>query len=435
MDWTRVRYVNGVYADVLEPVVSFDTIPGLDRNYPMWVRVRVPRDARPGDYRSSISLLAEGRLLAELPLAVHVWDFELPRKCPLNSALFGFWPNFMEAHFGFGHRSDAEKRMMRAGCESLAAHHLLHTSDTTGMVPWRPSPAHLLTPAGEQELFQWCQFWSSRGLRLGELRVYEEAFWRHYWPIFKAKGWDREIYSGHWDEYSTLGRAREACAVAERLREIAPGLRFMSTAIGAGLTVHEAADPGTDIWSTTPRIFTEQREFFDGRRRAGEPVWLYIHHHIKFTASQAAPRVFFWQLSRLGLDGCCLYGMNVWGKEPMQWTPQGLVQAKTYVGYPLGCGVLYWPGKDRLLESVRLEKIRDGIEDWMYLGMLHERLSQAKDAGGAGSTWVKQARIALRLRDALVHDRILPGEVFSHNSDPAAFDEIRAAVGDALAAR
>ena len=111
------------------------------------------------------------------------------------------------------------------------------------------------------------------------------------------------------------------------------------------------------------------------------------------------------------------------------------MQAKTYVGNPLGCGVLYWPGEGRLLESVRLEKIRDGIEDWMYLRMLQERMNRAKAAGGAGSTWLKQARIALRLRDALVHDRLLPSQVFSHNPDPEAFGEIRTAVGDALAAR
>ena len=266
------------------------------------------------------------------------------------------------------------------------------------------------------------------------MRVYEEEFWKHYWPIFKARGWDKEMYSGHWDEYSTIAKAREACEVAEKLRRLAPGLRFMSTAIGAGLTVHETADPATDIWSTTPRMFTDRRSFFDARLREGEQVWLYIHHHIRFNAGRAAPRVFFWQLSRLNMDGCCLYGVNVWGGGPMHWTPEGLSQPETYYNYPLGCGVLYWPGRDRLLESVRLENIRDGIEDWMVLRMLQERLSEEEEHPQPTRQWIKQARIALRLRDALVSDRVRSDEVFDHNADPMVFKEVRTAVGDALAA-
>jgi len=420
----------------LQPVDRFDTLAEVDYNYPMWVDVSVARDALPGDYAGTVSVLSGKKVLTEVPLSVHVWDFEFPRECPFNTALFGFWPNHLEKRFGFAHGSNAEKEMMRKGCESLAAHHIVHTSDTVGLVPWRPPVAHLMTSEGERELLEWCQFWKDRGIRLGEVRADErrEEFWTRYWPIFKAKGWDKEVYSAHWDEYATIEKAREACAVAEQVRKVAPGLRFMSTAIGAGLTVHEAADPATDIWSTTPRVFTDFRDFFEGRLREGEQVWLYVHHHIRFTASQAAPRTFFWQLSRLGTDGCCLYGLNVWGDEPMPWTPEGLSQPKTYYNYPLGGGVLYWPGEDALLESARLEKIRDGIEDWMCLRMLRERLAAEEKRPQPDHQWMKQARIALRLRDALVSDRIRPDEVFEHNADSVAFEEIRTAVGEALAA-
>jgi hypothetical protein len=209
----------------------------------------------------------------------------------------------------------------------------------------------------------------------------------------------------------------------------------MSTAIGAGVTVHEAADPATDIWSTTPHLFTSLRPFFDGRVAAGESVWLYVHHHLHLTAGPAAARAFFWQLSRLGLDGCCLYGVNVWGPEPMTWTDDGLIQHKTYVGYAAGDGVLYWPGPDGMLESVRLQLVRDGIEDWIVLSMLEQQVAQALERGDSDTPWVKQASIALRLRDALVGDDLLTGtEVFEHQRDPRVFEQIRTAVGDALSA-
>ena len=431
LSWRRVRYLNRSAPDVLEHPAPFAAGGERDRNYPMWVDVSVPADSAPGNYEAEVRVRAGGKVLAQLPLRVRVWDFELPRRVPLRTALFAFWPNFLRAHYPAAASKDVMHGMLRAGCESLAAHHMVHNTDTTGVVPWRPSVERLMTPEGEREFLEWCGFWSGHGLAIGEVRVCEPEFWEHYWPIFKQHGWADEIFSGHDDEYATLERAMEAQREAETLRQVAPGLKFMSTAIGAGLTVHEAADPATDIWSTTPHVFTSLRSFFEGRREDGESVWLYIHHHIRLAAGPAAARAFFWQLSRLGFDGCCLYGLNVWGKEPMEWTADGLIQKSTYMGYPPGSGVLYWPGPEGMLESARLERVRDGIEDWMYLTMLQEAL-----AGAAPDTpWTGQARVALRLRDAMVGDALITGtEVFQHQRDPRAFEEIRTAVGNALEA-
>ena len=434
--WRRARYLNLSEADVLEPPAPFTAGAGRDRNHPLWVDVSVPADAVAGEYEGFVLLRADGRDLARLPLRVHVWDFELPRRVPLRTALFGFWPNFLRDHYPAAKASDEVLHdMLRRGCDALAAHRIVHNNDTVGQVPWRPSVPRLLTPEGERELLEWCEFWSQRGLAIGEVRVYEPHFWEHYWPIFRSRGWADEVFSAHSDEYATLEGARKALRAAESLRSVAPGLKFMSTAIGAGLTVHEAADPATDIWSTTPHVFTALRSFFEGRRAAGESVWLYLHHHVHMTAGPAAARTFFWQLSRLGLDGCCLWGLNAWGKEPMSWSDDGLVQHKTYVGYPSGAGVLFWPGPDGMLESARLQRVRDGIEDWMMLSMVEQALEGARGRAASDTPWMKQARVALRLRDALVRDALIAGtEVFEHQRDPVVFEEIRAAVGDALAA-
>ncbi len=64
-----------------------DPLPPLDepidieagQNQPLWVRVEVPRDARPGDYRGTLSLSADG-WSAEVPVELRVWDFEMPEE-------------------------------------------------------------------------------------------------------------------------------------------------------------------------------------------------------------------------------------------------------------------------------------------------------------------------------------------------------------------
>lgn len=50
-----------------------------DQNQPLWLRVHVPRDARPGDYRGTLSLEADG-WSAEVPIQLRVWDFEMPAE-------------------------------------------------------------------------------------------------------------------------------------------------------------------------------------------------------------------------------------------------------------------------------------------------------------------------------------------------------------------
>jgi hypothetical protein len=61
-----------------------------DANSPLWVRVKVPRDARAGVYRGEIRLEARG-YSATAPLAVEVYDFDLPDRMTCVTA-FGFSP-------------------------------------------------------------------------------------------------------------------------------------------------------------------------------------------------------------------------------------------------------------------------------------------------------------------------------------------------------
>ena len=49
------------------------------------VLVYVPKDAKPGDYRGSVSLKADG-WSAEVPIRLHVWNYALPERNHLATA-------------------------------------------------------------------------------------------------------------------------------------------------------------------------------------------------------------------------------------------------------------------------------------------------------------------------------------------------------------
>jgi hypothetical protein len=98
IDVLEVRYVNvtqptdksavaGYWPDPLPPLAGSIDLEG-GRNQPFWIRVNVPREARPGVYEGSIELKAEG-FDAAVPLKVEVYDFELPDRMTCVTA-FGF---------------------------------------------------------------------------------------------------------------------------------------------------------------------------------------------------------------------------------------------------------------------------------------------------------------------------------------------------------
>ena len=97
----RVRYVTvdrasdetGGTGDWPDPLPPFrGGIPvAANENQPLWVCVRAPKDAKPGLYRGTVSVVAEG-FRAEVPVEVEVFGFALPDETSCRSLLgLGCW--------------------------------------------------------------------------------------------------------------------------------------------------------------------------------------------------------------------------------------------------------------------------------------------------------------------------------------------------------
>ncbi len=57
-----------------------------DQNQPLWLRLLVPRDARPGQYAATLTLRAEG-WSANVPVRLRVFDFELPDEHSITATM------------------------------------------------------------------------------------------------------------------------------------------------------------------------------------------------------------------------------------------------------------------------------------------------------------------------------------------------------------
>jgi hypothetical protein len=115
----RVRYVHvaqasdelgrvGEWPDPLPPFRGGIAVRAAE-NQPLWISVRAPKGAKPGLYRGTVSLAAEG-FRAEVPLEVQIYGFSLPDETTCRSLLgLGCWGpgRILEYHRA---KTDADRR-------------------------------------------------------------------------------------------------------------------------------------------------------------------------------------------------------------------------------------------------------------------------------------------------------------------------------------
>jgi hypothetical protein len=145
-------------------------------------------------------------------------------------------------------------------------------------------------------------------------------------------------------------------------------------------------------------IYDKHKDFYERRKRAGDEVWWYLacepHPFPNWFVNYPLVdcRITGWLTWRYGLDGLGYWNTNVWNYE-MAGSPQGLNYQSdpaerwpnrpwdptgfySVLGKPTdcpGCGQLVYPGPDGPISSMRLEAIRDGIEDYEYLRLLERK--------------------------------------------------------------
>ena len=140
------------------------------------------------------------------------------------------------------------------------------------------------------------------------------------------------------------------------------------------------------ICPLTPRYTIAEA---DRCRAAGQQVWAYVCLGPRYPYANwladfplVESRVIWWQAYQQQMDGFLYWGLNIWGRENNNYIidPENdgpkLKWSITTGGnhdWLHGDGELLYPGKDGPFGCIRLDNIRDGIEDYEYLWLLGER--------------------------------------------------------------
>ncbi len=399
-------------ADVLWDTDSVDGLPA-DEVMPLWLTAKVPAEAPAGEYRGTLTISAAGLPDREVPLTLRVWPFTLPDAPALRTAL-GTPSRFMVPVYG---EARYDKTVRQAEDLVLKQYKLDPGNIYSDMPPdWDAERLRELVDAGLP------------GINLAFLKKDIETIHpqldaaEEYLKVVDEVGVRDLCYFYGYDEWGS-DAAGQVNDVAKHLAQRFPDIPLMTTLRS---TQYGAEFPdGGQIGIYVPRLdnLYENAERAAAAREAGREVWFYTC----VGPDHPFPNFFIdWPLidTRLMLgalpahndaDGFLYYAMARWdnNNKPMQpgrkhpgWSTH------SYRGTN-GDGSLLYPGPDGPVASLRLENMRDGIEDLAYYKLLRERLAAAGKPDAAAG----------RVSDDVLHS----AADFSHDPNALAAERQRVA--------
>jgi len=424
----------GDWPDPLYPVAKGKKIAfPAGKNQPLWLTVRVPRNAEPGVYSASVSIGA-----GTIPVELEVWDFTLPDEIHLAGE-WGFgWSSVVETYKGTigGSVQPCYWDLVDALYEDFADHRL-----TPKGVGW---PAGLNYPGGVEydcngnlDPGAWGEWGfqdiAEKYLSGGALRN------RTGFPSFLIKGpssnWPPESrpysfcgktrgdeppgntdYNAKWFQYWTavsdyLGSTGDYAAkgvyhivnepqtgleaspgndydivayLARQTKLAAPNVRILVSEQVEEDIYNNPRYPGAkiDVWMPTITNYESERSH-DRQLSHGEQVWWYFLYGDRpplpnptvMDRPGIESRITPWLAWMERVQGLVYYSTTDWSPNP--WT-------QPWINDGNGDGFMFYPPRDgtiafdackkqsnRLVPSIRWELLREGMEDYEYLWLLN----------------------------------------------------------------
>ncbi|MBN2311815.1 MAG: DUF4091 domain-containing protein [Candidatus Hydrogenedentes bacterium] len=468
VEWNPVGYVEtgtptgyepeyvGWWPDVLMPPGPLDLVAG--ERQPIWFRVNVPPDAAPGRYKGRVTI-RHGEQAVSVPVELRVRSFRLPRPGTLPAA-FGLYAHALS---GWYHGKRPYQEVMSPEtyarwCRFMGAYRLTpknvaneyHTRRDTeeGKVLDMSLLTRTLGAVAEDYYppYSFCVY------RLPCPRDVQDGT-----TTTDPAVWIRAL-TERTAEYARLGLPREAYVygideplpagypfiskVYGMVREAAPGYPIMQT---VNHTPPEELAGLVDIWCPLSARVTE--DFYQARKAAGDTLWMYVccgpkPPHANFFVDQPAidHRMVFWQARQAGATGVLYWCICWWAGIPGPSSgephfPDVPIQLKDHADTlknlgTNGDGMLVWPGPDMTpYPSLRLEVVRDGIEDYEYLALLERCVDSARALPGNGR---RRARLLDEAEALCQVPESISRSMTDYTKDPDVLLNRRAAVGDMI---
>jgi hypothetical protein len=219
---------------------------------------------------------------------------------------------------------------------------------------------------------------------------------------------------------------KKQCALVHRA---APGLKTCSPFFRGPdwddkLTPFDEVIGSLDIWCCNTGYYNNPniQKLMAERQKGGEEAWWYVccgpgkpfgNYFVDMSAIEH--RILTWQMFKYGITGLLYWSTSYWNGTKDPW--DDIATVKDINPNIYGDGSLFYPGKrvgiDGPVTSIRLECIRDSMEDYEYLVMARRAIGEERTQGFVGK---------------------LVKNLVEYETEPTTFESVRKELGDAIAA-
>lgn len=387
---------------------KFVSVPA-GTNQPIWLTIYTPKTTEPGDYTFTASITADEDV-CEVPIRVRVHRFTLPDERTLHLTN---WFNTGNVTTGLKVERWSERywKLLEDYARVMAEHRQnVVITPMFELISARDDGQGNLT-FDFQRFDRWVALfqkagvigtiegshlggrsdWEAKDFNASRPKIYnpdgslqqrpqvtvsseeQRQFLAKYLPALcahlKEKGWF-DIYIQHLCDEPIPANAESYKKLSSYVREYAPGMRI----IDASMCTEIAG--ALDIWVPQPTELEQKSDFFAQRKQAGDEIWFYtclaprgkyMNRFLDFPLIKT--RLLHWANFKYDLTGYLHWGFNYWRGDPFtdlqsDWLPPG----DSHLVYPSSRGIL---------SSIRLEALRDGVEDYEMLKILEKKNAKA----------------------------------------------------------
>jgi len=376
----------------------------------VWITLAVPHGQTPGTYHGTLVVRQGTEQLIRLPYTVEVKKAVIPAGIPLAvSNHFNFSDGHLEQFYGCSRYSGAWWDVIANHARFLSGYYqtsiaanpvtlasarptggglaydfsnfvrFIQTFEAAGvkghieggnlLFRERRRDAPIMVPA-------WVNEGGSAVLRnvsLSDPRA--SQFLNSFLPaLYKAvveHGWKERYLQSILDEPEPW-EAAAFVSTAALVRKLMPGITVMEPVDAAqDLSFLEKT---ADIWVVQLGTFDDRMELLRKHIDAGGQLWFYTalaprgkYPNRFIDYSLLKTRILHWMNFKHGFRGYLHWGGNYWGPEPRKDTQPVINEGRTYL--PPGDAYITYPNVEgrSVHSSIRLEQMREGIEDYALL--------------------------------------------------------------------
>ncbi len=417
-----------------------------DRSYMYIIKATSAIDAPAGEYTATVTVTdQDGKEIKTATVSAYVWNFTLPEATSCKTQMDLSWYNIYFAHECWaGDDSQLYKNyydllLANRICAYTLPYATKGTFSDSRVIEYLDNPR--VTAFNPID-------WKNHNYN-------NDTIQSAYEFLSQKQEWLDKSYFYIVDEPGSQEALDRINAVGEQLKEYFPGYKMMAPmhlnyALNADCTEDYISyiQDAINVWCYKPYFYTTFAEYrydpslayrmsagieknlgtfgerMEQEQAEGDELWWYVTRRpenpeitLLMDTESIRHRILFWQQKLYNVDSFLYYLVNDWyeisennGLNKKHETASGADYFDCY-----GNGVLIYCGQDfdvyGGVGSLRLENVRDGIEDFEYLTMLED--TYGKD-----------------ITDALIHR--LTTSISRYNTDIDNFTALRIALGNIL---